>query len=146
MNTTCRVHALATNKKYYKLNFIEIIKRVLKQYKIFFIIYANFLFVYIVSCLYCICHLAFFSNSIIEIIITHIVIGLGSFWRRAVLAREQKSGTWARPKFIKIFSNFFNIIDYLLQKFQNFSSNISEVIVDRPRKIRHFSKNQHFWP
>jgi len=47
---------------------------------------------------------------------------------------------------MKIFSNFFNIIDYLLQKFQNFSANISEVIVDKPRKIRVFSENQHLWP
>jgi len=42
-------------------------------------------------------------------------------------------GSWVR-------FGVFNIHDYLLQKFQNFSSNISEVIVDRPQKISHFQK------
>jgi len=46
-----------------------------------------------------------------------------------------------KAKFMKNFPNFFNILDYLLKKFENFKLNISEVIVDKPRKIRHFSEN-----
>jgi len=45
-----------------------------------------------------------------------------------------KIGTLAEPKFLKIFSNFFIIIDYPLQKIRNFSSNIFQVIVDKPSK------------
>jgi len=73
------------------------------------------------------------SNVCLEVLFSFLFsLGWGCLGAVALGRAPLKHAFGRHLKILKIFLNFFNILGYLFQKFQNFPSNIFQVIVDKP--------------